>query len=96
MSKVIVTGGAGFIGSHCCEMLLRAGYEVVNIDSFYNNYDPINKHQNVMKAYELVESKNLQESSYTVARGDIRDMSFLKRTFEDHHPLYVILCYIQM
>lgn len=34
MAKILVTGGAGFIGSHTCVELLEAGYEVVIVDNF--------------------------------------------------------------
>ena len=34
MAKVVVTGGAGFIGSHMVKMLLRSGYEVAVLDNF--------------------------------------------------------------
>ena len=34
MAKILVTGGAGFIGSHTCVELLEAGYEVVIVDIF--------------------------------------------------------------
>ena len=34
--KILVTGGAGYIGSHTCVELLQAGYEVVIADNFYN------------------------------------------------------------
>ena len=33
MSKILVTGGAGFIGSHTCVELLNAGYEIVIVDN---------------------------------------------------------------
>jgi len=33
--RVLVTGGAGFIGSHLCERLLEQGYEVLCVDNFY-------------------------------------------------------------
>ena len=36
MAKILVTGGAGFIGSHTCVELLEAGYEVVIVDNFSN------------------------------------------------------------
>ena len=36
MSKYLVTGGAGFIGSHLCERLIADGHEVVCLDNFYN------------------------------------------------------------
>ena len=35
MKRVLVTGGAGFIGSHLCERLLREGKEVICLDNFF-------------------------------------------------------------
>ena len=35
--KILVTGGAGYIGSHTCLELLKAGYEVVVLDNLYNS-----------------------------------------------------------
>ena len=35
--KILVTGGAGYIGSHTCVELLNAGYDVVILDNFYNS-----------------------------------------------------------
>lgn len=35
MNRVLVTGGAGFLGSHLCERLLEDGYEVICVDNFY-------------------------------------------------------------
>ena len=37
MSKILVTGGAGFIGSHCCVELLEGGYDVVVMDNLCNS-----------------------------------------------------------
>ena len=37
MNRILVTGGAGFIGSHICLLLLERGFEVVVIDSFVNS-----------------------------------------------------------
>jgi len=44
--KYLVTGAAGFIGSHLAEALQRAGHEVVGIDSFTDYYDPAVKERN--------------------------------------------------
>lgn len=44
--RYVVTGAAGFIGSHLAETLLAAGHEVVGIDSFTDYYDPAIKEEN--------------------------------------------------
>jgi nucleoside-diphosphate-sugar epimerase len=46
-SRVVVTGAAGFIGSHLCERLLALGHKVVGIDSFTDYYDRARKEQNL-------------------------------------------------
>ncbi len=48
--KVLVTGAAGFIGSHLCERLLGDGYRVTGIDCFTDYYDPDRKKQHISKA----------------------------------------------
>lgn len=60
--KVIVTGAAGFIGSHLCEALLDGDHEVVGIDAFTANYDVSIKRENV-RAFTDHERFTLIESS---------------------------------
>ena len=45
--RILVTGGAGFIGSHFVEKLLAAGHEVVTLDDFNDFYDPRTKQANI-------------------------------------------------
>ncbi len=54
MTKNIVTGAAGFIGSHLAETLLKKGEEVIGIDEFNDYYDPFFKNKNVsfLKSYD--------------------------------------------
>jgi UDP-glucuronate 4-epimerase len=61
MSYVLVTGAAGFIGSHLCEALLGRGWQVRGVDSFNEFYDPTAKRRNVAtsltsSSFELVEA----------------------------------------
>jgi len=63
--RVLVTGAAGFIGSHVTESLLAEGWEVVGIDNLDNFYDPALKRENL---------KGLKKNkSFRLVEGDIRD-----------------------
>jgi UDP-glucuronate 4-epimerase len=66
--RVLVTGGAGFIGSHVCEQLLARGDEVTVLDNFNPFYDPSIKRAN---ARGLAAAR--------VVEGDIRDEALVKR-----------------
>lgn len=65
--KVIVTGAAGFIGSHLCERLLKDGWLVVGVDNFDNFYDPKIKRDNIKTC--------LVNPRYRLIEADIRDAS---------------------
>ena len=43
--SILVTGGAGYIGSHTCIELMKAGYDVVVVDNFYNSKRESLRHQ---------------------------------------------------
>ena len=47
MRRVLVTGGAGFIGSHLCERLTAGGWEVICLDNFDDFYPPALKRKNL-------------------------------------------------
>jgi nucleoside-diphosphate-sugar epimerase len=60
MTKNIVTGAAGFIGSHLAETLLKKGEEVIGIDEFNDYYDPLFKNKNVTSLQSYDKFKLIQ------------------------------------
>ncbi len=61
MNRVVVTGAAGFIGSHLCEVLTNRGVQVIGLDAFTEFYDPGQKRANLARllstpGFELVEA----------------------------------------
>ncbi len=69
--SVLVTGGAGFIGSHLCERLLEEAFEVVSLDSYDDFYDPAIKRGNLARCRD--------HARFTGVEGDIRDAATLDK-----------------
>jgi UDP-glucuronate 4-epimerase len=76
----LVTGAAGFIGSHTAETLLKRGDRVVGLDNLNDYYDPERKRANV----EEVRTNAPDPASYVFLQGDIRDRKLLDPLFETH------------
>jgi len=70
---ILVTGAAGFIGSHLCEALLGRGLRVIGVDSFDSFYDPAVKRRNV--------SALLAKPEFHLVEGDIRDNDAVEQAF---------------
>lgn len=79
MKKILVTGGAGFIGSHTCIDLLLKNYEVVIVDSFVNSF--ISAIENIKEIVSL--SNPMQSKNIHYYRGDIRDKILMNKIFEE-------------
>lgn len=74
--KILVTGGAGFIGSHLCARLLDLGHMVTAMDNFNTYYTPAVKRDNV--------SGLLAHPRFQLVEGDILDQPLLQRLFEEN------------
>ncbi len=70
---ILVTGGAGFIGSHLCGRLVREGHRVVCLDNFDDFYDPEIKRRNIREA--------IGGAKLELIEGDIRNNEIIARIF---------------
>ena len=78
MQSVLVTGGAGFIGSHLCERILREGIRTICLDNFDDFYEPAIKHRNIeaIRAFPNFEK----------VEGDIRDLALVRDLVKRFRP----------
>jgi UDP-glucuronate 4-epimerase len=82
--KVLVTGGAGFIGSNVAEYLLSRGDDVVIIDEMNDYYDVSIKETNLRLLQEIYPGDRLK-----VYKGDICDATLMTKIFKTEHPKWV-------
>ena len=76
LMKYLVTGTAGFIGSHVAKRLLQRGDTVVGVDNFNSYYDPQQKRSN-LKVLE-------KHEAFEIAVADIRDRHGMQALFQEH------------
>lgn len=82
MKKILVTGSAGFIGSHLCDKLLELGNSVVGIDNFNDYYDPEIKEKNIKDA--------LGYRQFKLYREDILNSRAIGKIFIRENPQTVV------
>ena len=79
MSTILITGGAGFIGSHTCLELLKLGFKVCIVDSLINSSEEtiiqIRKIQDLYKIYN--------KGILFFRRGDLKNKKFLFNVFDE-------------
>jgi len=80
--SILVTGGAGFIGSHLCERLLQDGQRVICLDNFDTFYDPRLKEDNIRS----IEGN----PNFILVRGDILDKGTLASIFSHYSVSKII------
>ena len=76
---ILVTGGAGYIGSHTVLELLNHGYQVVSLDNYCNS-----SAEALRRVAALYEEKHALKPALTVGEGDIRDRALLDRILAEH------------
>ena len=80
--KILITGAAGFIGSHLCERLLGRGDTVIALDNFNDYYDTARKQENV---------RQLHNHPYCIlCEADICNVETIGRIFAEHRPEVVV------
>lgn len=79
MAKILVTGGAGYIGSHTCVQLLNSGHEVIVLDNLCNSSEE-----------SLNRVQQISGKPLTFVQGDIRDAQVLDQVFQQHQINAVI------
>jgi UDP-glucuronate 4-epimerase len=81
--KILITGAAGFIGSHLSERLLDDGWTVVGVDNFDDFYDPRIKRRNIK---DCLKNKNFQ-----LVEADIRDIAAMDKAVSSDVEIVVHL-----
>ena len=81
-NRVLVTGGAGFIGSHLVDALLMQGAQVVSLDNFDEFYPKAEKQANIARQLEL--------ANFRLVEADIRDFAVMQQVFSQFRPQAVV------
>lgn len=99
--KILVTGGAGFIGSHLCEKLLSLNHKIINVDNFHDFYSKKVKIRNVLESTlnikhfnEVIELENLKKivnsSNYKLYINNIINIKELDNIISKEKPELII------
>ena len=83
MTSALITGGAGFIGSHLADRLLVEGWHVTVVDNFDPFYDPRIKRKNI--------DNHLGSEHYSLVQADIRDLTSMRRMLSGDYDVIVHL-----
>lgn len=82
MKRILITGAAGFIGSHLAEALLDRGDRVTGFDEFNDYYDPAVKRRNIQRAQGF--------DTYRMIEGSLEDEAAVRAAFQTAKPDVVV------
>jgi len=89
-SFILVTGGAGFIGSHLTETLLKSRQKVIVIDNFNDFYDPEIKRGNLKEIKAKMGKLGISEDNLQIMVGDIRNAEQMDKLFAAY-PIQLVV-----
>lgn len=89
MSKILVTGGAGFIGSHVCEALVKRGDRVICLDNFADYYGPDVGYTSDKKARNIEDL--IGQEDFDLISADIRNASDLENIFATNQGIDAVI-----
>jgi UDP-glucose 4-epimerase len=81
--KILITGGAGFIGSHLCEKYTHEGHNVICLDNFFSG--------DLMNVRHLLDNRN-----FKLIKGDIRDFSAVEKIVRDVDVIFNLAAQIHV
>ncbi len=90
MKSILITGGAGFIGSTLAENLLLKKKKIILLDNFNDYYDPKIKERNIKEIKERMGKEDIPRENLLLYREDIRNKEKIKSIFENHEIEMVI------
>ena len=78
MKSILITGGAGFIGSHTCLLLLEKGYEVFILDSFVNSSE-----KSIKNVALILKNKGIDtQKKIHLIKGDLKNSNDIEKVFQ--------------
>jgi len=82
-NHVLITGAAGFIGSHLCERMIDLGFSVVGVDNFSDFYSREAKLRNLSARLN-------REEAFQLVEADLRDQQAIQSVFATHRPTAIV------